>query len=87
VPKIRWYSHALPRENTTQVEFWAQHNGMAKRAIGTITNMGHMMMLHAAIHWPNATNATQWPMAVTHATYLYNHMPCLETEISPVDLS
>jgi hypothetical protein len=25
-------------------------------------------------------------MAVTHATYLYNHMPHLETGISPVDL-
>jgi hypothetical protein len=62
------------------------HNGMAKRAIGMITNMARTMMLHAAIHWPDATNTTQWPMAVTHATYLYNHMPCLETGIFPVDL-
>jgi hypothetical protein len=62
------------------------HNGMAERAIGTITNMAHTMMLHAAIHWPDATDATQWPMAVMHATYLYNHMPCLETGIPPVNL-
>jgi hypothetical protein len=27
------------------------------------------MMLHAAIHWPDATDATQWPMAVMYATY------------------
>jgi hypothetical protein len=86
VPKIWWYSHARPRENTTQVEFWAQHNGMAKRAIGTITNMARMKMLHAAIHWPDATDATQWPMAEMHERYLYNHMPHLETGISPVDL-
>ena len=62
------------------------HNGMAEHAIGTITNMACTMMLHEAIHWPDATDATQWPMAVMHAMYLYNHMPCLETGISPVDL-
>jgi hypothetical protein len=62
------------------------HNGMAERAIGMSTNMARMMMLHAAIHWPDATDATQWLMAVTHATYLYNHMPCLEARISSVDL-
>jgi hypothetical protein len=59
------------------------YNGMAERAIGTITNMARTMMLHAAIHWPEATNATQWLMAVMHAMYLYNHMPHLETGISP----
>jgi hypothetical protein len=62
------------------------HLAESMSAIGTITNMARMMMLHAAIHWPDATDATQWPMAVTHATYLYNHMPHLETGISPVDL-
>jgi hypothetical protein len=62
------------------------HNGMAEHAIGMITNMACMMMLNEAIHWPDATDATQWPMAVMHAMYLYNHMPCLETGISPVDL-
>jgi hypothetical protein len=44
------------------------HNGMAKCAVGSITNMARTMMLHAAIHWPDATDATQWPMVVTHAT-------------------
>jgi hypothetical protein len=62
------------------------HNGMAKCAIGSITNMARTMMLHAAIHWPDATDATQWPMVVTRATYMYTHMPHLETRISPVDL-
>jgi hypothetical protein len=54
------------------------HNGMAKRAIGMITNMARTMMLHAAIHWPDATNATQWPMAVTHATFEHS-ATCLES--------
>jgi hypothetical protein len=35
------------------------HNGMAEHVIGTITNMACTMMLHEAIHWPDATNATQ----------------------------
>ena len=62
------------------------HNGTAERAIGTITNMARTMMLHAAIHWPDVADATLWPMAVAHAVYLYNHMPSLDTGISPVDM-
>jgi hypothetical protein len=62
------------------------HNGMAKCAIGMITNMACTMMLYTAIHWPEATDATQWLMAVIHASYLYNHMPRLKIGISPVDL-
>jgi hypothetical protein len=48
---------------------------MAEHLIGIITNMACMMMLHAAIYWPDATDATQWLMVVMHAIYLYNHMP------------
>jgi hypothetical protein len=44
------------------------------------------MMLHAAIHWPDVANSTLWPMAIVHAVYLYNHMPALDTGISPVDM-
>ncbi len=32
------------------------HNGMAEHAIGMFTNMVCTMMLHAAIHWPDATD-------------------------------
>jgi hypothetical protein len=44
------------------------------------------MMLHAAIHWPDVANLTLWLMAVAHAVYLYNHMPALDTGISPADM-
>jgi hypothetical protein len=60
------------------------HNGTAERA--TIMNMSRTMMLHAAIHWPGVANLTLWPMAVAHAVYLYNHMPALDTGISPADM-
>jgi len=62
------------------------HNGTAERAIQTVMNMARTMMLHAAIHWPDVADATLWPMAVAHAVYLYNHMPNLDTGISPADL-
>jgi GAG-pre-integrase domain len=62
------------------------HNGNAERSIQTIMSIARTMMLHAAIHWPDVADATLWPMAVTHAVYLHNHMPSLETGLSPVDL-
>jgi hypothetical protein len=58
----------------------------AERVIQTIMNMSRTMMLHAAIHWPAVADLTLWPMAVAHAVYLYNHVPALDTGISPADM-
>jgi hypothetical protein len=44
------------------------------------------MMLHSAIHWPDVADPCLWPMAVQHATFLYNHMPALDSGLSPHDL-
>jgi hypothetical protein len=41
------------------------------------------MMLHSAIHWPQVTDSTLWPMAVSHAVYLHNHFPNITTGLSP----
>jgi hypothetical protein len=49
-------------------------------------NMSRTMMLHAAIHWPDVADSTLWPMAVARAVYLYNHMPAVDTGISPADM-
>ena len=62
------------------------HNGVAERSIGTIMAMARTMMLHAAIHWPDSADPTLWPMAVTHAAFLFNHVPNETTGISPNDL-
>jgi hypothetical protein len=51
-----------------------------------IMNMSHTMMLNTAIHWPDVANLTLCPMAIAHAVYLYNHMPALNTGISPADM-
>lgn len=50
-------------------------NGPAERAIGTIMSMARSMMLHSAAHWPDVADASLWPMAVQHATWIYNHTP------------
>ena len=62
------------------------HNGNAERAICTIMSIARTMMLHSAIHWPEVTDSTLWPMAVSHAVYLHNHMPNLKTGLAPVDV-
>ena len=49
-------------------------------------SVARTMMLHAAIHWPEMADPSQWPMAVLHAVFLYNHAPALGTGLSPHDL-
>ena len=62
------------------------HNGIAERGIQTVMSVARTMMLHAAIHWNDVADPQLWPMAVKHATYLYNHMPNPATGLSPHDL-
>jgi Reverse transcriptase (RNA-dependent DNA polymerase) len=62
------------------------HNGNAERSIQTIMSIARTMMLHSAIHLPDVADSTLWPMAVTHAVYLHNHMPNMDTGLSPIDL-
>jgi Reverse transcriptase (RNA-dependent DNA polymerase) len=33
------------------------------------------MMIHAAIRWPVISSTELWPMAISYAVWLYNHMP------------
>ena len=62
------------------------HNGHAERSIRAMMSIARTMMLHSAIHWPDLADATLWPMAVTHAVFLWNHIPSLDTGLSPSDL-
>ena len=61
-------------------------NGRAERAIRTIMSIARAMLLHAAIHWPEASNAALWPMAVQQAVYIWNRMPAVDTGLSPLDI-
>ena len=62
------------------------HNGNAERAIQTIMSIARTMMLHSAIHWPDVADPTLWPLAVSHAVFLHNHVPNPNTGLSPNDI-
>jgi hypothetical protein len=62
------------------------HNGHAERAIQTIMSISRAMILHSAMHWPELADTSLWPMAVSHAVFLWNHVPSLSTGLSPSDL-
>ena len=60
-------------------------NGVAERAIRTISNMARGMLLYAPAHWKHRVDSTMWPMAVQYATYVYNILS-QSNNISPSDL-
>ena len=60
-------------------------NGIAERSIQSVSNMVRALILHASAHWTNGIDASLWPMAVTYATHLYNHLPN-ERGLCPADL-
>ena len=62
------------------------HNGVAEKAIQTTMSIPRTMMLHSAIHWPEVSDPSLWPMAVQYATYLYNKNLDPSTGICPDDL-
>jgi hypothetical protein len=62
------------------------HNGVAERNIRTIMTIARTMMIHASIHWPDVSDRSLSPMAVTHATFLFNHIPNTSIGHSPHDL-
>jgi hypothetical protein len=61
-------------------------NGVAERCIRTIMGMARTMMLHAAIRWPDVSDAQLWPLAVQYSVHIYNRMPGLRNGLSPLDL-
>ena len=50
-------------------------NGVAERAIRTISNMARAMIIHAAALWKHGIDSSMWPMAIQYATYVYNNIP------------
>ena len=62
------------------------HNAQAERSIRTIMSISRAMLLHSAIHWPDMANPSLWPMAVSHAVFLWNHVPNLQTGLSAADI-
>ena len=61
-------------------------NGVAERAIMTIFYRARSMLLHASIHWPEATSEALWPFAVDYAVHLWNHSEGITSGMSPAEM-
>ena len=65
----------------------AHQNAVAEKAIKTIVNMARTMLLHAALRSPEGTITMDlWPMAMDHASWLYNCIPKQSTGLSPIQI-
>ena len=81
-------SNAAHLSNFSQIQHFAgvgahHHNAVAAKAIQTIMSVARTMMLHSAIHWPEVSDASLWPMADPYATYLYNKVSVPSTSLCP----
>ena len=54
-------------------------NGIAERAIGTVTYWARTLLLHYCLHWPEEANIELWPFALEHAIYVWNNLPKRDT--------
>ena len=61
-------------------------NGAAENAIKIVVRMARTMMLHATLRWPEVADKDLWPLAMTHAAHLYNHLPNRHSGVSPMEL-
>jgi hypothetical protein len=44
-------------------------NGVAERAVQSVSNMARALILHASAHWKDGIDLSLWPMAVMYATH------------------
>ena len=61
-------------------------NGIAENAIKTVVSQARTIMLHAALRWPEESNKTLWPLALSQAAHLYNRTPNRESGMSPEEI-
>jgi hypothetical protein len=65
----------------------AHHQNDAERNIQSIFNMARaMLIIHFALHWPQASSTDLWPFAVDQAIYIWNHLPDSDTKLSHIEL-
>jgi hypothetical protein len=61
-------------------------NGVAERAIQTVTSWARAMLLHAVLHWPDQADLSLWPFALEYAVYLWNNIPRKDSLLAPLEL-
>ena len=61
-------------------------NGIAERAIQTVTKLARTMLLYAILLWPDQADIALWPFAMDHAVYIWNNLPRSDTRLTPNEL-
>lgn len=61
-------------------------NGVAERAIKTITNWARAMLMHMVIHWPSCSDLSLWPFAFEYSVYIWNHLPNQSSGLCPEEI-
>jgi hypothetical protein len=64
----------------------AHHQNYAERNIQSIFNIARAMLIHFALHWPQASSTDLLPFAVDQAIYIWNHLPDSDTKLNPIEL-
>ena len=58
-------------------------NGVSERAIRTVVGWARAMILHTALHWPEAADLKLWPLAMDYAVHIWNNIPNYEHDMTP----
>ena len=61
-------------------------NGIAEVAIKTHITKSRALLLHAMLRWPDTTKPEHWPMAMSHASFLVNNIPRMDTGFTAAGL-
>jgi hypothetical protein len=61
-------------------------NGVAERAIQTVTRWARAMLLHSIILWPDQADLALWPFALDHAVFLWNNIPSQTSSLAPIEV-
>ena len=61
-------------------------NGVAERAIKTVSAWARAMLLNMIIHWPDKADVSLWPFAMDHAVYIWNHLPRKDSLLAPIEI-
>ena len=61
-------------------------NGPAENAIKNSSRRARIVMIHAAIRWPDQSDNTLWPLAMSCAVHLHNHTPRRIDGLCPVEI-
>jgi len=77
------------REHNQKIQYCgvnAHHkNAVAERSIRTVSECARALLLHSALHWKTGIDSSLWPLAVSYAAFIYNHLSNAQG-IAPADL-